>query len=105
MYFIFNKRSGRNVVIQINIEKQFINNEMYIVHNNKMYNVHIIVDKVFFNIYLYHNVSGAKTKVDDILKVITNTKWKWAGYVAHEGQQMDSKMYRMASQKWEEIKR
>ena len=23
-----------------------------------------------------------KTKVDDILKVMTNTKWKWAGHVA-----------------------
>ena len=24
-----------------------------------------------------------KTKVDDILKVMTKTKWKWAGHVAH----------------------
>ena len=23
-----------------------------------------------------------KTKLDDILKVMRNTKWKWAGYVA-----------------------
>ena len=33
-----------------------------------------------------------KTKVDDILKVMTSTKWKWAGHVA-----------RMNDNRWREL--
>ena len=43
-----------------------------------------------------------KTKVGDILKVITGVKSKWAG---HERQRMDSKMCWVASQTREEVQR
>ena len=38
-----------------------------------------------------------RTKVDDILEVIAEAKWKWDGYRGiHERQQVDSKMYSVA---------